>query len=102
MFQQNTGWTNHTNIGPDLLVTEPGLFYPSSVGFDGSLIISLNNGFEVEIPNEELQHPVRGLDRNGTRILQNNVTEVNIYSKPAPLDAAVLGKVFLSQVRTTC
>jgi hypothetical protein len=51
----------------------------------------------VEIPNSELQHPLRGLDEGGDYALQSNVTEVNIYSEP--LKAWVLGKVFLSQVR---
>ncbi|MCJ1246763.1 hypothetical protein MMC30_003972 [Trapelia coarctata] len=98
LFKENTGWKDATTVDSDLLVAEPGLLYPRSVGFNGSLIFLLNNGLEVEIPNEELQHPVRGINENGTRILQDNITEVNIYSQPAPLDMSVLGKVFLSQV----
>lgn len=78
---------------------EPGLLYPSTTGFNGSLLITLNNGFEVEIPNDELQHPLRGIAPNGTRVLgDRNTTEVNIYWTAAPLQAAVLAKVFLSQV----
>lgn len=85
---------------PELYVTEPGLLYPSSTGFNGSLLISLNNDLEVEIPNAELQHPLRGIAANGTRVLNdNNITEVNVYFNSAPLQAAVLGKVFLSQVK---
>lgn len=98
LFKEHTGWKAATTVDSDLLVTEPGLLYPTSVGFNGSLIFLLNNGLEVEIPNDELQHPVRGIDVNGTRILQENITEVNIYSQPAPLAMSVLGKAFLSQV----
>lgn len=98
LFQQKTAWSAQTTHDPNIFVTEPGLLYPSSVGFNGSLLFQLNNGFEVEIPNEELQHPVRGLNQNGARVLQNNVTEMNIYAQAAPLDSAVLGKAFLSKV----
>lgn len=59
-------------------------------------MILLNNDLEVEIPNYELQHPLSGIAANGTRISNQNITEVNIYHEPAPLQAAVLGKVFLS------
>jgi hypothetical protein len=77
---------------------EPGLYYPQTKGFNGSLIITLSNGFEVEIPNNELSNPLRGINTNGARVLQPNITEVNIFSQNAPLNTAVLGKVFLSQV----
>ncbi|ERF72359.1 hypothetical protein EPUS_06115 [Endocarpon pusillum Z07020] len=98
LFKQHTQWTSDTTEDPELLVPEPGLLYPSSTGFNGSLLISLNNDFEVEIPNAELQHPLRGIAANGTRVLNNNITEANVYFNSAPLQAAVLGKVFLSQV----
>lgn len=100
LFQRNTGWTNSTtNRDADLLVPEPGLLYPTTTGFNASLLITLNNGFEVEIPNHELQHPLRGIAPNGSRVLgDRNITEVNIYHRPAPLEAAVLGKVFLTRV----
>ncbi|KAF7510332.1 hypothetical protein GJ744_006828 [Endocarpon pusillum] len=98
LFKQHTQWTSDTTGDPELLVTEPGLFYPSSTGFNGSLLISLNNDFEVEIPNAELQHPLRGIAANGTRVLNNNITEANVYFNSAPLQAVVLGKAFLSQV----
>jgi hypothetical protein len=92
-----TGWSpipdNNTN---NLFIPEPGLIYPSSTGFNGSLRFTLDDGFTVEIPNSELQHPLRGLDKNGDYVLQPNVTEVNVYSEA--LNAWVLGKVFLSQV----
>jgi hypothetical protein len=77
---------------------EPGLYYPQTKGFNGSLIIKLSSGFEVEIPNYELAHPLRGIDTNGVRVLQPNITEVNIFSENAPLDTATIGKVYLSQV----
>jgi hypothetical protein len=77
---------------------EPGLYYPQTKGFNGSLIITLSNGFEVEIPNHELSNPLRGIDANGARVLQPNITEVNIFSEDAPLNTATLGKVYLSQV----
>jgi hypothetical protein len=81
----------------EIQVIEPGLFYPADVGFNGSLIFSLNNGLEVEIPNWELQHPLKGIDPSGAIVTQSNITEVNIFSQSAPLNTAVLGKVFLSQ-----
>ena len=70
--------------------------YPSKAGFNGSLRYVLEKDFTVEIPNFELQHPLRGLDGNGSRVLQPDITEVNIYGEP--LGAWVLGKVFLSRV----
>jgi hypothetical protein len=73
--------------------------YPSKVGFNGSLRYVLEKGFTVNIPNSELQHPLRGLDMNGSHVLQPDVTEVNIYGEP--LGAWVLGKVFLSRVSYT-
>ncbi|KAF1851418.1 uncharacterized protein K460DRAFT_329459 [Cucurbitaria berberidis CBS 394.84] len=96
-FKQVTGWDPKTAYDPNnLFVPEPGLIFPSTTGFNGSLKYFLNNGLTVEIPNSELQHPLRGLDRTGDHVLQPNVTEVNIYKEP--LGAWVLGKVFLSRV----
>src|SRR4051812_24904741 len=95
LFKQHTEWKSETTGDPELLVTEPGLLYPSSTGFNGSLLVLLNNDLEVEIPNDELQHPLRGIAANGTRVLNDNITEVNVYRDSAPLQAAVLGKVFL-------
>jgi hypothetical protein len=97
-FQRATSWSALTTYDADeLFVAEPGLMYPSKTGFNGSLRYVLENGFTVEIPNSELQHPLRGLDGNGSHLLQPNVTEVNIYGEP--LGAWVLGKMFLSRVR---
>jgi len=83
-------------VSPDLYVVEPGLYYNST--FNGSLIFTLDGGLEVEIPSYELAWPLRGIDRNGQRIPQNNVTVVNIFNANAPQGTASLGKVFLSQV----
>jgi hypothetical protein len=96
-FMGVTSWTSMTNYNTNnLFLPEPGLVYPSTTGFNGSLKFILDDGFTVEIPNSELQHPLRGLDQNGDYALQPNITEVNIYKEP--LKAWVLGKVFLSQV----
>jgi hypothetical protein len=86
---------------PSILVLEPGLSYsnpPNSTGFNASLIITLNNGFQVEIPNYEFQHPLRGLAADGSRVLNPNIMEVQVFANPLPLLTADLGKVFLSQV----
>ena len=97
-FQQTTGWVNDSSLlSNQLYVVEPGLYYNSS--FNGSLIFKLRDGPTVQIPNEELTWPVRGIDPSGKRILQNNATVVNIFNQEAPEGTAVLGKVFLSQVR---
>jgi hypothetical protein len=77
---------------------EPGLTYPSSVGFNGSLKFTLDNDFVVTIPNEELVHPLRGIDSTGAVAVMSNVTEANIFHQVALLDTAVLGKAFLSKV----
>jgi hypothetical protein len=85
-----------------MVVLEPGITYHNSpnstFGFNASLIITLNNGFQVEIPNYELVHPLRGLAKNGSRVLNTTIMEVQVYSDPVPLGSAVLGKAFLSQV----
>jgi hypothetical protein len=57
----------------------------------------LKNGLVIDIPNEELSQPARGIDPTGERVLQNNVTVVNILNQEAPEGRAMLGKVFLSQ-----
>jgi len=92
-----TGWSPSTSYNSSgLFLPEPGLIYPSTVGFNGSLKFTFYDGFTVTVPNSELQHPLRGLDKQGNVALQPNITEVNIYKDS--LAAWVLGKVFLSQV----
>ena len=99
-FQENTGWSSDTiaDVDPNLYIVEPGLYYPQAEGFNGSLIFTFSNGFTAEIPNDELSNPLRGIDTNGARILQPNISEVNIFYQEAPLGTATIGKVFLSQV----
>jgi hypothetical protein len=84
-------------------VLEPGIAYHnypnSTFNFNASLIITLNNGFQVQIPNYELVHPLRGLASNGSRVLNTSFMEVQVYSEAVALGASVLGKAFLSQVR---
>lgn len=96
---RNTNWTEDMVTPTDLYVVEPGLLYPENVGFDGSLVFSLEKGLEVEIPNEEMQHSLRGLDTNGQMQLSNGTIEVNIFTERVLLNKAVLAKAFLSQVR---
>ena len=97
-FKQLTGWSKTIYNSDALYVPEPGLMYPSITGFNGSLKFFLDNGLTVIIPNSELQQPLRGLDKNGSYAVQSNVTQVKVYGEP--LDAWVLGKVFLSRVST--
>lgn len=101
MFEEVTDWASNTTADPNLYIVEPGLYYPQMVGFNGSLIFTLDDGFdgyEVEIPNDELSNLLRGINTNGARVLQSSITEVNNFYQDAPLSTAVLGKVFLSQV----
>jgi hypothetical protein len=97
-FQEVTGWSSDFTVGPNLVIDEPGLYYPQTKGFNGSLIITLSTGLKVEIPNEEMTNPLRTIDVDGARVLQSNITEVNIFDQEAPLNTATLGKTFLSQV----
>jgi hypothetical protein len=97
-FQKNTHWTNNTPLlSNQLFVVEPGLYYSSS--FNGTLKFTLKNGLVIEVPNEELSQPLRSLDPSGKKVLQSNVTVVNIFDQEAPEGTAVLGKAFLSQAR---
>jgi len=102
-FQDVTGWSANTTADPNINIIEPGLFYPQAQGFNGSLIFTIvdrdGGSIEVEIPNNELSNPLRGINKNGARVLQPNITEVGIFFQNALLDSAVLGKIFLSQVR---
>lgn len=74
--------------------------YPASAGpISASLRITLDNGLSVDIPSYELVRPLRGLDANGTLIVDTNYNEVQIYGQADPEDGPVLGKVYLSQAR---
>lgn len=93
-FMFRTGALNDTSlIRTDLRPIERGLLFGSDT-FNGSLKFSLNNDFEVEIPNYELTWPLRGIAPNGTRVVQTNLTEVAVHNKEAYLETAVLGKTF--------
>ena len=96
---QETHFANNTHYNSsEFYVVEPGLTYPSSVGFNGSLKFTLDYDFVVEIPNEELVHPLRGIARDGSLAVMPNVTELNVFHEPALLNTAVLGRAFLSKV----
>ncbi|KAF2827959.1 hypothetical protein CC86DRAFT_404991 [Ophiobolus disseminans] len=96
-FTDVTGWSPNINYAPnDLFLPEPGLMYPSTASFNGSLKFVFDDGFTVIIPNSELQRPLRGLDKQGSVALHPNITEVNVYNDS--FAAWVLERVFLSQV----
>jgi hypothetical protein len=86
-----------------LLNLEPGLVYPAAAGFfNASMRITLDGGLTVDIPTHELQRYLRGLDPDGNTVLNTGYTELQVYGEPAPQDASVLGKAFLSQVSAGC
>jgi hypothetical protein len=76
--------------------------YPSTNRFNGSLIITIDGGklgpLNLTIPNQEMSNPLRGINTNGERVVQPNVTEASVFFENAPLDTMVIGKVGLSQV----
>jgi hypothetical protein len=91
-----------TSTYSPLINLEPGLVYPSSIGgFNASLVFTLDGGLTVEIPQYELERPLRLLDKDGSRVLQPMYNEIQVFKDAAPEDGPVLGKVFLSQVRET-
>jgi hypothetical protein len=96
LFQEHTGLKNDPSlVSNQLYLVEPGLTFNSS--FKGSLTFTLKNGPVVEVPNQELTQMLRGIDQTGKRVLQDNVTVVNIFNVSAPEGTASLGKVLLSQ-----
>ncbi|CAG8683403.1 12207_t:CDS:2, partial [Acaulospora colombiana] len=98
-FAEATNFVNGSLPDPSqFYIVEPGLTYPSSPAFNGSLKITLDYDFVVEIPTEELAHPLRGISPTGERVTMSNTTELNIFRQVALLDTAVLGKAFLSRV----
>jgi hypothetical protein len=99
-FQEHTGWSSDTKADPNPLDVEPGLSSPPSNGFNGSLVFTFEGGFEVEVPNEELVHPLWGINTSGARVLDTNITEINIFHQEV-LETASMGKAFLSQVSET-
>jgi len=93
-----------TDYADSLVNLEPGLVYHSDAGqFNTTLRFTLKpkgskDSLTIEIPQYEFQRPLKGLDQDGAVKVDTNYTELQIYGEPAAGDAAVLGKVFLSQV----
>lgn len=87
---------------PDLRNLEPGLVFPSDSlkGLTVTMRVTLDNGVTVTVPSEELVRPVRGLGQDGKPKINTNYTEIAIYEGGAAEDAMVLGKAFLSTVRS--
>ncbi|KAK3349008.1 hypothetical protein B0T25DRAFT_546981 [Lasiosphaeria hispida] len=82
-----------------LLNLEPGIVFPKDAGdFNATLRFTINYNQTVDIPFYELLRPLRGLDQKGKVVVEEKYNEVQIYASPAPGDAPVLGKAFLSQV----
>jgi hypothetical protein len=80
---------------------EPGFVFPSKApSFDGSMTLLINGSMIVDIPLYELWRPLRGLGTDGEYELDTNYTELQIYATEGDGNAAVLGKAFLSQVRS--
>jgi hypothetical protein len=96
-FQTSTDWRDDISVPSSLFLLERGLLYNTS--FNGTLKFSLKDGPVIEIPTEELAQPLRGLDPNGMKVLDSNITSVNIFYEEAPEGTAVLSKAFLSQAR---
>ena len=65
---------------------------------NASLEVKLQDGLTVHIPAHELVLPLRGIGRDGTLVLDDSLSELQIAEKPAPDDGLVLGRSFLSQV----
>ncbi|KAF2742343.1 hypothetical protein M011DRAFT_481739 [Sporormia fimetaria CBS 119925] len=102
-FIEYTGWgecCRDVKPDKDLYVVEPGFLFPNNLAFNGSLVIRLAGGMVVEIPPEEMSRPLRGINPSGKRVLQENITEVAVFSEDtdAPLNKMALGRSFLSQV----
>lgn len=79
---------------------EPGLVYRKDSGADlnATLRFTINYNQTVEIPFYEVQRSLVGLDTNGSVVVDADYNQLQIFPLPAPGDAAVLGKVFLSQL----
>jgi hypothetical protein len=66
--------------------------------FNTTLKFTINYNQTVIIPFYEMQRNLRGLGSNGEVVVDDDYKELQIDGSPAAGDAAVLGKVFLSQV----
>jgi hypothetical protein len=104
LFKSAIGLTQNLTINDSsFLRPEPGLLVPNNITFDGSFafrITSGNESFSVNIPNKELYGPVTGIASDGsiTSLTNASISEIGIYSTAAPLNTAVLSRIFLSQV----
>ncbi|PVF92310.1 hypothetical protein CPB86DRAFT_791292, partial [Serendipita vermifera] len=88
-FAQATNFVNSSLPDPSqFYIVEPGLTYPASPAFNGSLKFELDHDLVVEIPTEELAHPLRGISPTGERVTMSNTTELNIFREVALLDTA--------------
>ncbi|KAK4652735.1 hypothetical protein QC762_500605 [Podospora pseudocomata] len=97
--EQRTHLVPVTEYADELVNLEPGLVYRRSSGeFNAALRFTINDKMTVEVPFHELQRPLRGLDSNGAAVLNTSYNELQIFGDPAPGNAPVLGKAFLSQV----
>ena len=76
LFQSSMNWHDDISVPSSLYLVERGLYYNTS--FNGTLKFSLKDGPVIEIPNEELAQPLRGIDPNGLRVLESNITAMNI------------------------
>ena len=103
-FTELTGWNNASatvqQYSKNAVDIERGLVFTSKApSFDGSMTIVINGSMIVEIPLYELWRPLRGLNTDGEYELDHEYNELQIYASEGDIDAAVLGKAFLSQVR---
>ncbi|KAK4160844.1 hypothetical protein QBC43DRAFT_218865 [Cladorrhinum sp. PSN259] len=100
----SSAFLSPTAYGNKVINLEPGLVWHKVSGqFNTTLRFTLqpegsDDSLTVDIPQHEFQGPLRGLDENGAVKVDTEYTELQIYGDPAPGDATVLGKVFLSQV----
>jgi len=79
---------------------EPGLVYRKDpTPFNTTLKFTINYNQTVIVPFFEMERSLRGLDPDGEVIVDEDYNELQIFGSPAQGDAAVLGKVFLSQVQ---
>jgi hypothetical protein len=99
MANWSGGTVEPAKYSEKLVNLEPGLVYPKeAVPFNGSMRITIGDDLTVEIPFYELWRPLRGLDKTGDVVLDNDFNELQVYGSAAAGDAGVLGKAFLSQV----
>jgi len=75
-------------------------FIDSGPFWNGTMTITLSNGFTTTIPNHELMKPYRDIDSTGRPIILNGDNErvllLNALRKPNDKDMPLLGAPFLS------